>query len=386
LDRFSPRRFLVVLGILAVGMGIGVVLDRALMPRVTEVVSLAPAPEPKPPAAQPAAPEERPASTLACGASASFDNNLYPSLMLSLGVSSPGFARCLTVEVRNAPSGKPCQIRIDSNLLQQPLLINQEAVSSQFTINPEVPWNYTTLRQTNQLHPETFVVTVTADGAATAQTSLVCIVHPVNDAVSRILDPSTGQWHDTSICFAAFVNEDHPWIGTLLSEASQRGSFQRFSGYEFGVRGVIEQLEAIWSALAARHVSYVDLATTSGGVPGVTSQYVRFLDQSLKDQGANCVDGSVLFASIFRRIGLRPVLVFVPGHCFVAVYDSPQGGHLIPFETTVLGSAAFPAAMSLGSRELDTAAPNLNSAGYSVVDIASARQAGVKPIEYEEPK
>jgi hypothetical protein len=380
MERFSARRFLFLALILGIGVGIGAGLEFLFRPSRVEP---APAPVAAAPAPLPAAPQPPPAGNLACSASAWFQNNLYPSLMLSLGSLAPDLTRCLTVEIRNAPVGKPCQLRIDSDLLQEPLLLTQNAPSGQFTLNPDIPWNNDALLQVAQLRAETFEITVTA-GEKTVHASLVCTLHPVNEAVSRVLDPATGQWQDTSVCFAAYVNEDHPWIGPLLRDAGSRGNLERFAGYEFGERSVVEQLEAIWEALAARRLTYADLATTSGGVPGVASQYVRFLDQSVREPGANCVDASVLMASIFRRIGLRPVLFFAPGHCFVAVYDAAQGGQLIPIETTLLGTSPFTAALSAGGRELAAATPNLNSPGYCAVDIALARQAGVKPIEYED--
>ena len=383
MERFSPRRFLELILILGIGVGIGAGLDMLLRP--TRIV-MAAAPVSAAPALPQAAPQPSQAPNLACSASASLENNLYPSLMLSFGSLAPEFTHCLTVEIRNAPVAKPCQLRIDSGLLQEPLLVTLNAPSARFSVNPDIPWNYDTLRRVDQLRPETFVITVTAGEKATAQASLVCTVHSVNEAVSRVQDPETGQWQDTSICYAAFVNEDHPWIGTLLKEAASHGNLERFSGYEFGERSVVEQIEAVWEALAARHLTYADLSTTGGVVPGIASQYVRFLEQSVRDQGANCVDASVMMASIFRRIGLRPVLFFQPGHCFVAVYDAAQGGQLIPIETTMLGSSPFAAALGYGGRELAAATPNLSSPGYSAVDIASARQAGVRPIEYEETR
>ena len=107
-----------------------------------------------------------------------------------------------------------------------------------------------------------------------------------------------------------------------------------------------------------------------------------FIDQSLKDQGANCVDASVLLASIFRRIGLRPVLIFIPGHCFVGVYDADKGGQLIPLETTLLSSTSFANAESAGEKEMSMALDTMGQPGYSSVDISLARDSGVLPIEY----
>ena len=114
--------------------------------------------------------------------------------------------------------------------------------------------------------------------------------------------------------------------------------------------------------------------------PGIATQSVRFVEQSLRDEGANCVDASVLMASVLRRIGLRPVLLFKPGHCFVAVYDSAEGGQLIGIETTLIGSGPFKAGLTVGATQVQATLPYLGSADYTLVDIAAARQPGVASI------
>jgi hypothetical protein len=325
-------------------------------------------------ATQPASPAPQPTCELA----ASFQNNLYPSLLLSFGASYPEYVRCLTATFRGVPAG--AVLRIESDLFQQAAEI---PVSGSAAISPELPWNYDALRRTVQLEPHTFVATVLVDGRPAAQAPLVCAVHSVNEAVSRILMASTGQWQDTSVCFAAFVNEDHPLIGSVLEEALAAGTVRAFTGYQNGPQAAMAQVQAVWEALAARGLSYVNVATDSGTSAFVSTQYVRFLDQSLRDKGANCVDASVLFASILRRIGLRPVLLFRPGHCFTGFYDSPEGGHIVAFETTMLGTAPFAAAAEEGAKELQMTLPYVGTQQYSVVDIALCRQQGISPIPYQ---
>ncbi len=261
--------------------------------------------------------------------------------------------------------------------------VSFNAPSGAATLNPELPWNYDALRRTMQVGPQSFVATLLVDGKQQAQAALVCTVHSVNEAVTRIFTPSTGQWLDTTYCFAAFVNEDHPWISTLLQEAVAGGSVHSFSGYQYGPQSTAQQVQAIWDALAARGLSYVNVATDSGTSSLVSTQYVRFLDQSVHDQGANCVDASVLFASILRRIGLRPVLLFRPGHCFTGFYDAAEGGRIVAFETTYLGMASFASATAEGARELQITLPYLGSPQYAVVDIAVCRQQGISPIPYQ---
>ena len=288
--------------------------------------------------------------------------------------------------IHHAVVGQPYHLRIDSTLFSQPLVYTANAPAESFNVSPDLPWNFDALRQATQLLPQSFVLSVTV-GEAAAQATLNCMVHPVNEVVSRILNSDTGEWQDTSICYAAFVNEDHPWIGGLLQEAVERGVVDRFAGYEFGRRSVVTQMEAIWVALAAHGSSYVDLAATSGEVPGLATQYVRFLDQAIRDRGANCVDGSALLASIFRRIGLRPVLLFQATATSTSQSQSGPGRQSIRDRNRALGpgNGSFAKAMSAGSQELDSTLPNINTAGYSAVDIVAARQAGVRPIEFPNP-
>jgi hypothetical protein len=384
LNTFSFRRFAILVMVLAIGVGIGAGLDHVLAPRPTAVAPVSAALV-VPLQAAPAR-AAKPAADTTLEVRATFDNNIYPSLLLSFAAADPAFTRCLTVAVTGAVKGQSYQLELASDLLERPATQTVTAPSDRFELHPLLPWNYVALRGITQLRPETFLATLksnaTSPNAPSIETSTTCMIHPVNEVVSRIFNVETDAWQDMSICYAAFVNEDHPWINQILSEATQRDGLTRFSGYEFGPDSVVRQMRAIWDALAARGLSYADLATTSGAVPDVNTQYVRFLDQTLHDQGANCVDASVLLASVFRRIGLRPVLIFKPGHCFVAVYDAAQGGQLIGLETTLLSTAPFGSAFSMGAQELNNTIPHLDSPGYSSVDIAVARQAGVRPIEF----
>ena len=328
------RYGIVPLLLLALGVRLGMSLERRRAARVPVPLAPAQAASPAPVAAAKPAATEAPS----CEMTASFQNNIYPSLMLSFGVAYPEYARCLTVNLRGLPPVGDPQLRIDSDLFLQPLVVPVSPVSGAASINPELPWNYDALRRTTQMEAHTFVASLAVDGKPQSETPLVCTVHSVNEAVSRIFMASSGQWQDTSVCFAAFVNEDHPMINALLQEAMAGGSVRAFTGYQYGAQSALQQAQAVWDALAARGLSYVNMATDSGTSPLVSTQYVRFLDQSIHDRGANCVDASVLFASVLRRIGLRPVLLFRPGHCFTGFYDAPEGGHIVAFETSYLGS------------------------------------------------
>ena len=52
------------------------------------------------------------------------------------------------------------------------------------------------------------------------------------------------------------------------------------------------------------------------------------------------MDGSVLFASVLRQIGIEPLLVLVPGHMFVGFALDQAGSQVEYLETTMIGNVA----------------------------------------------
>ncbi len=131
-----------------------------------------------------------------------------------------------------------------------------------------------------------------------------------------ILDDEGESLDDISITFAAYVNENHPWIDGLLKDAldaAKELGLTGFTVYQMGSQDeVMLQVFAVWNALQRRGIKYSDISTN---IPSkrVYSQSVRTVEETIKASQANCVDGSVLMASILRKIGMDVDLVMVPG-------------------------------------------------------------------------
>lgn len=139
--------------------------------------------------------------------------------------------------------------------------------------------------------------------------------------------------------FAAYVNENHPMLDKILKEALSTKIVNAFMHYQADDPAeVLRQVFAIWSALQKRGIQYSSTTTTPGGSEEVYSQYVRFVDQSVTNSQANCADGSVLFASILRKISIKPFLVTIPGHMYVGFYTKPDESEFVGLETTVIGA------------------------------------------------
>lgn len=134
-------------------------------------------------------------------------------------------------------------------------------------------------------------------------------------------------------------------------------------------------LQAIYSELKSRGLSYVNIT----GNFFDAAQRVRWPSQSLSDSAANCIDGSVLFASLAELAGVDPVLIIVPGHAYFGIRarrsTDPAGtGAIFPLETTMMGTHSFWDAYLQGISSW------LDETPKYVVDIAKARAQGISPI------
>ncbi|MFN9880130.1 MAG: hypothetical protein ACK557_16795, partial [Planctomycetota bacterium] len=217
-------------------------------------------------------------------------------------------------------------------------------------IVPKAKWDFEALRKVKEQTPVVVSFKVTVDDEELDEQTENYIVRSINDCPFYVLaDQEGAEFTDLSWVFSAYANENHPWIDGILKEALQSELVNSFTGYQSGDPDeVIAQVFAIWNVLQRRGIKYSDISTT---VPSklVFSQSVRFLDDSIDATQANCVDGSVLMASILRKIGIDVHLVMVPGHCFLAfrVTDKPienieelfaEGSDLVGLETTMLGN------------------------------------------------
>ena len=209
---------------------------------------------------------------------------------------------------------------------------------------PKANWDFAALRKCTQQKPANLKIKVTINGDVVSEIDETIQLRSINDCPFYVmLDDEGEDLEDISVTFAAYVNENHPWIDGILKEAltaaKEPGLINSFTGYQSGSADeVISQVFAVWNALQRRSIKYSDVSTT---LPSkfVYAQTVRFLDDSVQASQANCVDGSVLMASILRKIGLDAYLVMVPGHCFLGFSDGNEEDKTMFFlETTMLGS------------------------------------------------
>jgi len=140
-----------------------------------------------------------------------------------------------------------------------------------------------------------------------------------------------------------------------------------------------DQMSAVFQALKDKGIIYTNVATDFFA----GAQNVKTPAESLKTGSANCIDGTLVFASALEAIGMRPVLVLVPHHAFVAVHYLPDGSplddDLIAMETTMVGTAAAGQGLMTAATEL---AENMASGTAQLIDIQDMRNKGFVPAPF----
>ena len=75
--------------------------------------------------------------------------------------------------------------------------------------------------------------------------------------------------------------------------------------YQAGGAGVAPQVKALYEALQQAGIRYVNSVLAFSPDDGLSSQRVRLPRKTLESKNANCLDGTVLFASLLEAITLQ---------------------------------------------------------------------------------
>ena len=193
------------------------------------------------------------------------------------------------------------------------------------------------------------------------------------------VEERTGTWADNfsnSPLLAAWVTHLDPPVKTLAGMVSQlAGGVPTALDLESAIRFC----RALYELEVANGVVY---QTPSGFLeeyaPGQDIKYPRDV---LRDKSGTCVDLAILYTSVCEAVGLKTLLVTIPGHCFPVII-LPGGGWL-PVECTAISGVAvgepqvralsFDKAVELASRQLQ----NLRMGMHYLVNVEEMWQQGV---------
>ena len=199
------------------------------------------------------------------------------------------------------------------------------------------------IRDVNELTRATLnVVVEDLDGSVELHETEPIWLLARTSAPLAVMDPQTGHWQDLTRYLGAFVTPNAPSLMTFLREAARLHPDGHLVGYQGGPERVVPQVKALFDTLKTKaEITYVNSVINFNPQQGFSSQRVRLPRESLADKEANCIDGTVLFASLLEGISMSPAIVLVPGHAFLA-WETWRGSnawrHL---ETTMIGSSTF---------------------------------------------
>jgi hypothetical protein len=298
-----------------------------------------------------------------------------------------------------------------------------------YYIAPKVNYKFDHLRKVTQQIPLNIDFEVEVNGKSLGDKTETLQIRSINDCPYGVAN-SEETVDDENIAngsadlgwmFAAYVNENHPQLDKILQEALATKIVDAFDGYQANdPTDVVKQVLAIWTALQKHEIQYSSVTETPGGSPLVRSQFVRFLDQSIAMTQANCVDGTVLFASLLRKVGINPALVAKPDHMYLAFNlnnsDDEDEQELMGLETTDIGAPeigdnnsempealatlqeqlngrvrgskawkSFVQAVLDGEDDLDKNNDKFDAGDpdWQIIDLADARDKGIMPLSFE---
>lgn len=288
-----------------------------------------------------------------------FDGHLYPSLILALNQQSsplpnaggaPSLHSPITLSVTAPSNNAVLRIVVDSSDLNY-VTILQEILpvrGQTYTFHPAVKWKYDRLRLVRQHRPLDLTLTCYINDEETDIRNLHIDIRSVNECPLSFRhnnQPNNNNNNivDTRFLFAAYVNEEHPQIPQILSDALSQGIVSRFQGYQAGTKADVQkQVLAIWHNTLLRGISYSSISCTSNPSPTTNVQHIRFFDEVWNTRQANCIDACVYFASILRKIGLRPVIFVEPCHAYLGYYTDKKQKNIALLETTVTSWVNYP--------------------------------------------
>ncbi len=285
-----------------------------------------------------------------------------------------------------------------------------------YSLSPKIKWKYEKLLRNRQQVPVDVSFRVKVGDAPWKEITKTCTLRSINDC---LLAFDIGEeYTDTTWLYAAYVNEDHPWVDGILKDALATGVVESFTGYQSqDPEEVMKQVYAVWRVCQNRGIRYSDISTVSAQKRSVVSQHVRFLDECMKNKQANCIDGTVMFASVLRKIGIQTHIVTIPNHAFLTFRPNKDADDEVGLETTLMGRVGkeafeqkearlgklfkllgehetyeeasfrtFEEAVAIGSKNfrdnLEHFANSEEDPNYWFISVDEAREKGVRPLAY----
>ena len=270
----------------------------------------------------------------------SFDNALYPSFILGMAnYNGKKESELFTFEVTSPKKNSVLRIVMDSSKVNYVTTIQTDLndANRRYYITPLIKWKYDNLARLKQPGMVDLTFTCYINDEEVDVKNMRLNYRSVNECLLGIHD-SNNRYIDYRWLFAAFVNEEHPYLDFMLEEILQQGIIDRFTGYQLNEKHVSKQVFAIWYYIQTNGIHYSSISNTSRASKKVNTQYIRFLDEVYNNRQANCIDACVFMASILKKIGIYTVIFIEPSHAYIGYYKDKKKKKMALLETTLAGN------------------------------------------------
>ena len=324
------------------------------------------------------------------------------------------FPECISISIPKESEGARIKLTVEGNKFMDQTVVEETVTADMIKKESYTPKNLNWKQDAlvNAVTTGNFNVNAVLEinGKVVQRFNKRVYYHSINECVTAVTGTEKGDF-DLSKLFTVYVNEDNPNIDKIMEQCLALGKNRQFVGNQGSKDDVLNQMWWVWQYFSMLGTKYSNITTNSSNVvessdgTKIYNQSVRFFDQCYNNKQANCVDGSCLLASIYRKIGLDVALVLVPGHCFLAVRPQTADvkGHedenVIFLETTCMGNtqingvqynpknegdnrALFECAIDLAYDEVEEYSNKYGTNEVKGVYITDARAAGFKPIQH----
>jgi len=128
--------------------------------------------------------------------------------------------------------------------------------------------------------------------------TITCLARSMSFNAAR--RPDSGEMVDLSHYYGAWVTPHVAAVQKVIRQACEFAPDHQLPGYQGDVRCVEQQVAALYRSLQAAQIVYVNSVIDFGAPFGIATQRTRLPRESLGQRSANCIDGTVLLASLME--------------------------------------------------------------------------------------
>ena len=203
-----------------------------------------------------------------------------------------------------------------------------------------------------------------------------CTVYPKDIFVEKIENDRNDWEIDFRGFLCRWITPNDKSIDAIVSEIAKDGNV--VSNTTTNTYDIEKEIKAVYDKLS--NMNYA-IRTVNFSEEKYHTQRISLPKTTIKYKSGNCIDLSILMASIFEALKLKTYICLIPGHAFVRVKVNED--QYCNIETTLLGKAEFSEAVESANKKYEEHFDGINSKdeGSFIVDVETSRNSKIFPME-----